>query len=79
VTGFAALRGSKLLAVAAAGTGTLLFVDAWFDVTGSGTRQDARVALVMALFVEIPSGIVCWILAVRAAQRQNRASVGQPT
>jgi hypothetical protein len=76
ITGLAAFRGSRLLAVAAAATGTLLFVDAWFDVTGSGNRQDARVALVMALCAEIPSGIVCWILAVRAAQVQSGPDPG---
>ena len=67
LTGVAALRRSRRTSPAAAATGTLLFVDAWFDVTGAGSRSDFWVAFLLAALVEIPIGVACWRLALQAA------------
>jgi hypothetical protein len=66
VTGVAALRGARRLPLAAAATGTLLVVDAWFDVSGSGNITDFKGALAMALLFELPTAALCWIVALRA-------------
>lgn len=67
-TGIEALRGGRGTSLAAAATGTLLFVDAWFDVSGSGNRLDFRTALLTAVLVEIPLGVLCWRVARRTAR-----------
>src|SRR6059036_108477 len=50
----AAWRRSLWLEGAATAAATLLFVDAWFDVLTSSTRVELIVALVEAVFVELP-------------------------
>lgn len=74
VTGAAALSGARRLPLAAAATGTLLVVDAWFDVSGSGNITDFKAALAMALLFELPTAALCWIVALRA----YRAAVPVP-
>lgn len=77
VTGIAALRGTRNTTLAAATTGTLLFVDAWFDISGSGSKSDFRVALLTAILVEIPLGVACWRLARRASRASLETDPGQ--
>lgn len=70
-TGIAALRDSRWTDLAAATTGTLLFVDAWFDISGAGSRPDFWTAFLLAAVVEIPLGVLCWRLALRTRRTRR--------
>ena len=72
LTAFLAWRGRSLAGQAAGCTATMLIVDAWFDVTTSG-RHDVGMAIVLAVFVELPLAALCGWIAV-LVQRQNSAT-----
>lgn len=65
-TAVAALRGGRWLPAVAAATATMLTVDAWFDVVTAPDMDDRRVALLMAVCVEIPVAAACALMAVHA-------------
>lgn len=52
-------------AITATITGTMLFVDAWFDVLTSRRPIDQLAAVLMAVFAEIPCGLICFYVARR--------------
>jgi len=52
-------------AITAAATGTMLFVDAWFDVLTSRRPVDQLIAVLMAVFAELPCGLICFYVARR--------------
>jgi hypothetical protein len=58
-----ALRRSRFLPLAASATAALLLMDAWFDVVGSASFTEAAEATAMALLVELPLSVVCWLVA----------------
>jgi hypothetical protein len=61
-TAVLALRGSPWLAPMAAITGTLLCVDAWFDITLEAGGKHLMSAVLEAAFVELPlAGICFWV------------------
>jgi hypothetical protein len=60
-TAYFALRRSRNLSVAATSAGTLLIVDAWFDVLTSRHRQ-LPVSIAFAVLIELPLAAVCWWL-----------------
>jgi len=61
-TAVCALRRSAWLAPVAASAGTLLCVDAWFDITLESRTNDVKVALIEALAAELPLAAICfWI------------------
>jgi hypothetical protein len=75
VTGWLAMRRSDNVQLPASITGTLLFVDAWFDVMTS-TKGGRHLALVEAILVELPLAALCIWLARRAERvRQQRLRV----
>jgi hypothetical protein len=57
--------------LAAAATATLLLVDAWFDVTTSAPGTDHLMALLLAVFLEVPIASACAVLAVRTFPRRE--------
>jgi hypothetical protein len=60
-TAYVAWRGNRLVGLLATVTATMLVVDAWFDVTTSN-RAGRLVAILSALFIELPLAAVCgWI------------------
>jgi hypothetical protein len=63
-----AWRSSAWLEAAAAAAATLLFVDAWFDVLTASGRTELIIAIVEAVFVELPLAVLCVWLA-RGAER----------
>lgn len=67
-TAWGALRRSRRLAGLASATGTLLVVDAWFDVVMAPTRTELVVALVLALGAELPLALLCFWLSRHAQQ-----------
>lgn len=60
--------------LAAAATATSLLIDAWFDVTTSAPGTDHRMALLLAVFLEMPIAFLCAALAVRTFPRSESRS-----
>jgi hypothetical protein len=61
-TAVLALRRSTWLSAIAAVTGTLLCVDAWFDITLEAGGKHLMSAVVEAAFVELPLAAICfWV------------------
>jgi hypothetical protein len=64
---WAAWRGRALLILFATAAGTLLLVDAWFDVT-TARRGGFVQSLVFALVVEIPAAIFLFLITWRGVK-----------
>ena len=65
VTAYRIATRSPRGAITAAATGTMLFVDAWFDVLTARRPIDTLTAVLMAVFAEIPCGLICFYVARR--------------
>ena len=63
-TGYFALRRSRNLSVAATAAGTLLIVDAWFDVL-SARRRELPISIAFAVVIELPLAALCWWLSMQ--------------
>ena len=70
-TGWVAWRGRDHVQLPAVMTGTLLVVDAWFDVMTSHGRDQMLSALASAAFIELPLAALCFWIA-RHAERVRR-------
>lgn len=70
-TGYNAIRPTRWLSSAAASTGTLLVVDAWFDVVTSPPGRLRNQALAMAALAELPVAAGCGWLTVHAQQLRD--------
>jgi hypothetical protein len=57
----------------AAATGTMLVVDAWFDVVLESHGSELGTALVEALMFELPAATVCFWIAFRTERFVSRA------
>jgi hypothetical protein len=57
----------------AAATGTMLVVDAWFDVILESHGNELSTALVEALVFELPAAVVCFWIAFRTERLVARA------
>ncbi len=66
LTAFAAHRRSPWIAPLAAATGTVLVVDAWFDIVLESHADEIRNAILLAVFAELPGAVVCFWVAFRA-------------
>ncbi|MBR7835764.1 hypothetical protein KDL01_21000 [Actinospica durhamensis] len=81
-TGWSIARHRPGGELSAAMTGTLLVVDAWFDVLSAPDAAQLLTASAMALLVELPLAALClWIAAHRGSaflQRERRAPQGEP-
>ncbi|HEY7397161.1 MAG TPA: hypothetical protein VH538_02575 [Gaiellaceae bacterium] len=64
-TAVAAWRRSPWVAVFAAATGTLLLADAWFDIVLESRGAETRMAIVEAVFAELPVAALCFWIAYR--------------
>jgi hypothetical protein len=65
-TAAAAYRRSPWLPALAATLGTLLVVDAWFDVVLESHYDERRNAIVLAFLVELPIAAFCYWIAYRS-------------
>jgi hypothetical protein len=73
--GWLAHRRSTYVEIAAAAAGTMLVVDAWFDISLSAAGWDRWEAIAVAVFVELPIAALCWWLSRNAeAVRRRRAA-----
>jgi hypothetical protein len=62
LTGFLAWRGRPQVALAATAAGTMLVVDAWFDVLTTPRSHGLLVSIVLAVLVELPLATIClWV------------------
>jgi hypothetical protein len=57
----------------AAATGTMLLVDAWFDVLLESRGNELGTALIEALVFELPAAAVCFWIAFRTERFVSRA------
>jgi hypothetical protein len=64
-TGTLLRRRDHRYCLAATVTATLVFADAWFDVTTSAPGLAQLVAIAMAAFIEVPVSVLCAALALR--------------
>jgi hypothetical protein len=75
-TGWAALHRREQSGLTAAMTGTLLVVDAWFDVLSASHTLEFLTALAMAVCVELPLAALClWIAGRVDADRVRRERI----
>lgn len=65
LTAYRVARRSPRGAITATATGTMLFIDAWFDVLTSRHASEQLIAVLFALFAEIPCGMICFYVARR--------------
>jgi hypothetical protein len=73
-TAWAAVRRRDLLKGLAAVSGTLLLCDAWFDILTSSGGTDLEVAIVLAVFGELPLALICFLLAFGTSGALTRAN-----
>jgi uncharacterized membrane protein len=73
-TAWCTVKASQWLVPLAAVTGTMLVCDAWFDVVTSIGTDDSLVAILEAIFAELPLAAVC-ALIVYDAERFRQATV----
>jgi hypothetical protein len=70
------LRGDHRSCLAATVTGTLIFVDGWFDVTTAAPGLAQLTAILMAAFIEVPVSVLCAALALRLARANGLSARG---
>ena len=75
--GLAYLR-SILVVITAATTGSLLLVDAWFDVMSERRASDFHQALVLAFVFELPLAILSYYLATHALKHNMNRGTRAP-
>ena len=73
-TAWCTVKASEWLVPLAAVTGTMLLCDAWFDVVTSIGTDDSLVAILEAIFAELPLAAVC-ALIVYDAERFRQETV----
>lgn len=71
------MRGDDRHRLAAAATGTLLVVDAWFDTVTAASGGELAGAVAMALGAELPLAALCAVLALRVSPGQRRGGPGR--
>ena len=65
-TGLFAYRQSRLIIISGTALGSLLLLDAWFDILSQRGGDSMQQAVLMALLIEIPVAIASFMLAARA-------------
>jgi hypothetical protein len=73
-TGWLAQKGREHIELSAAITGTLLVVDAWFDVVTADSARELTTALALASLAELPLAVFfLWIAGRVEFRRERRA------
>ena len=57
----------------ATATATMLLCDAWFDVLSSGPGNERLFAIVLAVTAEVPTAVVCLMIARHVEEAAERA------
>jgi hypothetical protein len=71
-TGLLLRRGDSRACLTSAATSALLLVDAWFDTMTAAPGSDFKLAVLMAVFAELPLAVACAVLATRTFSRPGR-------
>jgi predicted membrane protein len=64
-TAIAAYRRSVWVAALASALGTMLIVDAWFDIVLESHADELRQSIMLAIFAELPAAAFCFWIAHR--------------
>ena len=64
-TAYAAYKRSPWVGALAAATGTMLVIDAWFDIVLESHADELRQSIMLAIFAELPAALFCFWIAVR--------------
>jgi len=72
-TGVGLLRKRLWVQSTATAAATMLFCDAWFDVLSSQPGTERLVAIALALFAELPTAVVCLLIARHVEEVAERA------
>ncbi|HEY2354661.1 MAG TPA: hypothetical protein VGH79_07180 [Gaiellaceae bacterium] len=72
-TGVGLLRRRLWVQSTATAAGTMLICDAWFDVLTSRSGAERLTAVALALLVELPSAVVCLLIARHVEEVAERA------
>src|SRR5579862_2461727 len=72
-TAVAIQRRSTWVGALAAATGTCLVVDAWFDIILESHADELRNAVLLAVFAELPTAVLCFWVARRTERFHDRA------
>lgn len=73
MTGALLIRRTPHVILPAAAAATLLLADGWFDAVAS-RRNDEVLALLLAVFVELPPATLAVTVAARASRRLTNPS-----
>jgi hypothetical protein len=73
VTAYRLATRSPRGAITAAATGTMLLVDAWFDILTARRPTAQLTAVLMAVFAEIPCALICFYVARRIVRLFEQA------
>lgn len=73
VTGAGLLRRALWVQSTATAAATMLFCDAWFDILSSQPGRERIFAVVLALLAELPSAVVCLLIARHVEEAAERA------
>lgn len=69
LTGLLAYRKSLWVVMAATLTGGFLLVDAWFDVLGAHSNSELFIAVIAAVFIELPLAMISLYLAHKTLRK----------
>lgn len=72
-TGVGLLRRRLWVQSTATAAATMLFCDAWFDVLSSQPGTERLMAVGLALVAELPSAVICLLIARHAEEAAERA------
>jgi hypothetical protein len=64
-TALAAYRRSPWVGALAASLGTVLIMDAWFDIVLESHADELRQSIMLAVFAELPTAVFCFWIAHR--------------
>lgn len=72
-TGVGLLRRRMWVQSTATAAATMLVCDAWFDVLSAGDSRERMVAIAFAVGAELPSALVCFLVARHVEEVAERA------
>ncbi|HMD44636.1 MAG TPA: hypothetical protein VKG43_00650 [Acidimicrobiales bacterium] len=75
VTAWGALRRRQVVILASLMTGTLLVVDAWFDVTTASTNRDRMISIATAVLAELPLAALLFYITHRLIRATTRETL----
>jgi hypothetical protein len=73
-TAWAAWRRRQVVIIAALVTGTMLVLDAWFDIVTDSTTRDLIISIITAAFAELPLAVLMFTGAFRLMRLTTRTA-----